>query len=84
MSCIFSQSACRETGDSDSDAYEVGGGSIGGTSTSSSRPSAMALVAPRGPARTLWCEVPEVVNSSVLSKLTNVKQLNCLENALLK
>nr|XP_034839810.1 uncharacterized protein LOC117995876 isoform X2 [Maniola hyperantus] len=63
------ESACRETGDSDSDAYEVGGGSIGGTSTTSSRPSAMALVAPRGPARTLWCEVPEVVNSSVLSSL---------------
>ncbi|XP_039746968.1 uncharacterized protein LOC120624469 isoform X2 [Pararge aegeria] len=63
------ESACRETGDSDSDAYEVGGGSIGSTSTTSSRPSAMALVAPRGPARTLWCEVPEVVNSSVLSSL---------------
>ncbi|XP_013182126.1 PREDICTED: ephexin-1-like [Papilio xuthus] len=29
----------------------------------------MALVAPRGPARTLWCEVPEVLNSAVLSSL---------------
>lgn len=29
----------------------------------------MALVAPRGPSRTLWCEVPEVLNSAVLSSL---------------
>ncbi|CAH2086843.1 unnamed protein product [Euphydryas editha] len=61
------ESACRETGDSDSDAYEAGGG--GSTASTGSRPSAMALVAPRGPARTLWCEVPEVVNSAVLSSL---------------
>ncbi|CAH0718776.1 unnamed protein product, partial [Brenthis ino] len=59
------ESACRETGDSDSDAYETGGS----VASTSSRPSAMALVAPRGPARTLWCEVPEVVNSTVLSSL---------------
>ncbi|XP_045491190.1 uncharacterized protein LOC123691045 isoform X2 [Colias croceus] len=57
------ESACRE-GDSDSDAYEAGG-----STCSASRPSAMALVAPRGPARTLWCEVPEVLNSAVLSSL---------------
>ncbi|XP_038215325.1 uncharacterized protein LOC119834879 [Zerene cesonia] len=57
------ESACRE-GDSDSDAYEAGG-----STCSATRPSAMALVAPRGPARTLWCEVPEVVNSAVLSSL---------------
>ncbi|XP_046965081.1 uncharacterized protein LOC124533685 isoform X4 [Vanessa cardui] len=64
------ESACRETGDSDSDAYEAGGGgSTAGSTASSTRPSAMALVAPRGPARTLWCEVPEVVNSAVLSSL---------------
>ncbi|XP_047528224.1 uncharacterized protein LOC125064947 isoform X2 [Vanessa atalanta] len=63
------ESACRETGDSDSDAYETGGGSTAGSTASSTRPSAMALVAPRGPARTLWCEVPEVVNSAVLSSL---------------
>lgn len=68
---------CRETGDSDSDAYEASGGTgapaegegapppAGATGL---RPSAMALVAPRGPARTLWCEVPEVVNSAVLSE----------------
>ncbi|KAJ2952521.1 hypothetical protein O0L34_g6837 [Tuta absoluta] len=87
------ESVCRETGDSDSDAYEATGapgiiappagstpppitltppgGSTGATTPvgAVSRPSAMALVAPRGPARTLWCEVPEVVNSTVLSSL---------------
>ncbi|XP_068629728.1 rho guanine nucleotide exchange factor 15-like [Battus philenor] len=55
------ESACRESGDSDSDGYEA--------SAAQARPSAMALVAPRGPARTLWCEVPEVLNSAVLSSL---------------
>ncbi|CAK1552618.1 unnamed protein product [Leptosia nina] len=55
------ESACG--GESDSDTYEAG------VSTGSTRPSAMALVAPRGPARTLWCEVPEVLNSAVLSSL---------------
>ncbi|KPJ07964.1 Ephexin-1 [Papilio machaon] len=55
------ESACRESGDSDSDGYEA--------SAVRARPSAMALVAPRGPARTLWCEVPEVLNSAVLSSL---------------
>ncbi|XP_072944408.1 uncharacterized protein [Epargyreus clarus] len=71
------ESACRETGDSDSDAYDPSGGSGSsgaagsgaGSGDSGARPSAMALVAPRGPARTLWCEVPEVVNSAVLSSL---------------
>ncbi|CAG5011630.1 unnamed protein product [Parnassius apollo] len=55
------ESTCRESGDSDSDGYEAG--------AAPARPSAMALVAPRGPARTLWCEVPEVLNSAVLSSL---------------
>ncbi|XP_052748183.1 uncharacterized protein LOC113513781 isoform X2 [Galleria mellonella] len=80
------ESVCRETGDSDSDAYEVNAGasagarvaaeadttaeaSAGAGAATTARPSAMALVAPRGPARTLWCEVPEVVNSTVLSSL---------------
>ncbi|XP_026329596.1 ephexin-1 isoform X2 [Hyposmocoma kahamanoa] len=73
------ESACRETGDSDSDAYEVTSGttevqptsppSLSSPPVSNVRPSAMALVAPRGPARTLWCEVPEVLNSTVLSSL---------------
>ncbi|XP_045515496.1 uncharacterized protein LOC123708702 isoform X2 [Pieris brassicae] len=56
------ESACG--GESDSDTYEAGG-----STCSASRPTAMALVAPRGPARTLWCEVPEVLNSAVLSSL---------------
>ncbi|XP_028172175.1 ephexin-1 isoform X2 [Ostrinia furnacalis] len=77
------ESVCRETGDSDSDAYEASGAGAGPPPAPAPplvpdasvppplpvRPSAMALVAPRGPARTLWCEVPEVVNSAVLSSL---------------
>ncbi|XP_035435919.2 uncharacterized protein LOC118266593 isoform X3 [Spodoptera frugiperda] len=65
------ESVCRETGDSDSDAYEAGSQRSAATSVSETpaRPSAMALVAPRGPSRTLWCEVPEVLNSAVLSSL---------------
>ncbi|XP_050664230.1 uncharacterized protein LOC126964417 isoform X3 [Leptidea sinapis] len=64
------ESVCRG-GDSDSDAYEAGGGGSTQSCPQSCppRPSAMALVAPRGPARTLWCEVPEVLNSAVLSSL---------------
>ncbi|XP_063377772.1 uncharacterized protein LOC134664968 isoform X2 [Cydia fagiglandana] len=61
------ESVCRDTGDSDSDAYDAGAGL--GATPAPSRPSAMALVAPRGPARTLWCEVPEVLQSTVLSSL---------------
>ncbi|XP_075969163.1 ephexin isoform X4 [Anticarsia gemmatalis] len=74
------ESVCRETGDSDSDAYDPGSqrsatsttsttSVTSGASANPARPSAMALVAPRGPSRTLWCEVPEVLNSAVLSSL---------------
>lgn len=66
---------CRETGDSDSDAYDAGSAAGAPPLPAArpappppARPSAMALVAPRGPARTLWCEVPEVVESAVLSE----------------
>jgi len=35
----------------------------------SSRPTAMELIQPReGQHRTLWCEIPEVVDSGILSK----------------
>jgi neuronal guanine nucleotide exchange factor len=34
-----------------------------------SRPTAMELIQPReGQHRTLWCEIPEVVSSGILSK----------------
>lgn len=32
------------------------------------RPSALQLVGPKGPSRTLWCEIPEVINSQILCK----------------
>ncbi|RVE54985.1 hypothetical protein evm_000352 [Chilo suppressalis] len=64
------ESVCRETGDSDSDTYEsTAGADSSQQETPAPRPSAMTLVAPRGPARTLWCEVPEVLASAVLSSL---------------
>lgn len=63
------ESIYRETGDSDSDGYEAGVPGAQAPPPEPARPSAMALVSPRGPARTLWCEVPEVLNSAVLSSL---------------
>ncbi|XP_048479568.1 uncharacterized protein LOC105383149 isoform X3 [Plutella xylostella] len=65
------QSACL---DSDSDAYDPQSASSEPMPPPSppaapARPSAMALAAPRGPQRTLWCEVPDVVASPVLSTL---------------
>lgn len=51
----------------DSDGYEeIGDGS---QKLKPSRPTAMELIQPReGQHRTLWCEIPEVVSSRVLSK----------------
>jgi neuronal guanine nucleotide exchange factor len=52
---------------SDSDGYEEIGD--GFCKLKSSRPTAMELIQPReGQHRTLWCEIPEVLNSGVLSK----------------
>lgn len=35
------------------------------------RPTALQLVSPqKGPSRTLWSEIPEVINSEILCKLT--------------
>jgi neuronal guanine nucleotide exchange factor len=52
----------------DSDGYEeIGDGS---RKLKSSRPSAMELIQPReGQHRTLWCEIPEVVSSGILSTI---------------
>lgn len=53
--------------DSDSDGYEEVG-----DKRKLSRPSAMELIMPNNKlnnhARTLWCEIPEVIQSNVLSK----------------
>lgn len=32
------------------------------------RPTALELVGPKGPSRTLWSEIPEVINSEILCK----------------
>jgi neuronal guanine nucleotide exchange factor len=51
----------------DSDGYEeIGDGS---QKPKYSRPTAMELIQPReGQHSTLWCEIPEVVSSGILSK----------------
>jgi hypothetical protein len=37
----------------------------------SSRPTVMELIQPRkGQHRTLWCQIPEVISSGILSKIT--------------
>lgn len=65
------QSVCNESAsDFDSDGYEEVG-DTNSESRLSSRPSAMELISTKNSvavSRTLWCEIPEVIASSVLSK----------------
>ncbi|XP_044260068.1 uncharacterized protein LOC123008342 [Tribolium madens] len=74
------ESVCHDgVSDFDSDGYEEVGDS-NSESTLSSRPSTMELVSPNKNlltvSRTLWCEIPEVIQSSVLSTLsTHQKKL---------
>ncbi|EFA09747.2 uncharacterized protein Exn [Tribolium castaneum] len=74
------ESVCHDgVSDFDSDGYEEVGDN-NSESTLSSRPSAMELVTPNKNlltvSRTLWCEIPEVIQSSVLSTLsTHQKKL---------
>jgi neuronal guanine nucleotide exchange factor len=68
------ESVCQDgSSDFDSDGYEEVGDS-NSESRLSSRPSAMELVTPSknslNISRTLWCEIPEVIQSSVLSTLS--------------
>lgn len=59
-------------GDEHSDGYEE----VGNTLTRPTeqrrhpvRPTALQLVGPKqGPSRTLWCEIPEVINSQILGE----------------
>lgn len=61
--------------DSSTDGYEeIGQNGTPGEARISSqklqRPSAFQLIEPKnGPARTLWSEIPEVINSCVLGEL---------------
>lgn len=61
--------------DSSTDGYEeIGQNGTRGEARISSqkyqRPSAFQLIEPKnGPARTLWSEIPEVINSCVLGEL---------------
>lgn len=61
----ITDSVCDGSVSDDSDNYEE-------VYEKKNRPSAMELVAPKnnaaGVTRSLWCEIPEVVNSTVLSK----------------
>lgn len=72
----------------DSDGYEeIGDGS---QKLRYSRPTAMELIQPReGQHRTLWCEIPEVVSSRVLSKgkchsVILLEGISCEENYYIK
>ncbi|RZC38474.1 uncharacterized protein BDFB_001401, partial [Asbolus verrucosus] len=75
------ESVCHDgTSDFDSDGYEEVGDGTMSEYRLSSRPSAMELVSPNRNTlsftRTLWCEIPEVIQSSVLSTLsTHQKKL---------
>ncbi|KAJ3642091.1 hypothetical protein Zmor_024907 [Zophobas morio] len=73
------ESVCNESAsDFDSDGYEEVG-DTNSESRLSSRPSAMELISTKNSvavSRTLWCEIPEVIASSVLSTLsTHQKKL---------
>ena len=65
------------TSDFDYDGYEE----IGSDVSTRTRPSAMELISPGKNSvcvtRTLWCEIPEVKQSAVLSKC----HFNCLRRA---
>ena len=65
----------------DSDGHEeIGSGSL---KPKSSRPTAMELIQPReGQQRTLWCEIPEVVSSGILSK--NMQLNICAEGQVVR
>jgi neuronal guanine nucleotide exchange factor len=57
-----------------SDGYEEIGGRLNGEMEDeeekrNQRPTALQLIEPNnGPSRTLWCEIPEVLNSQILSE----------------
>lgn len=70
------QSACDDScSDFDSEGYEEVGERRYSDTNLSSRPSAMELVASVRSSltvnRTLWCEIPEVIGSAVLSTLNS-------------
>uniref|UniRef100_A0A0A9VXD6 Rho guanine nucleotide exchange factor 16 n=1 Tax=Lygus hesperus TaxID=30085 RepID=A0A0A9VXD6_LYGHE len=56
--------------------YSPSNGSVGSTGSGGVRPSALELVSPESIHRTLWCQVPQVINSRILESLTaNQKRL---------
>lgn len=66
-------------GELDSDGYEEIGAD--GMLKLKSRPTAMELIQPRdGLQRTLWCEIPEVVNSRVLSMYETLTTFSSLKS----
>jgi neuronal guanine nucleotide exchange factor len=63
-----------------SDGYEEVGGRLndemGEEEKRNHRPSALQLIEPNnGPSRTLWCEIPEVINSQILCMFTKLSYL---------
>ncbi|XP_050699595.1 uncharacterized protein LOC126987005 isoform X3 [Eriocheir sinensis] len=63
--------AAHNQGDcSSEDDYEVINDGQGGSGKLQSRPSAMELVTPADGRRTLWCELPEVMESGLLNQIS--------------
>ncbi|CAB0008577.1 unnamed protein product [Nesidiocoris tenuis] len=61
---------------SDREIYSPSDISVGSVGSGGVRPSAMDLVSPESIHRTLWCQVPQVINSGILESLTpNQKRL---------
>lgn len=81
-------------GEEHSDGYEEVGSTLlerseKETQRRPQRPTALQLVGPKqGPSRTLWCEIPEVINSQILCKLESKKncrqELHCLKMLIIK
>lgn len=69
----FQSISYADTSDFDSDNYEDVPEETDKVDVGKHRPSAMELVSPKRDSmcfnKTLWCEIPEVLNSSVLSEL---------------
>lgn len=67
-----------------SDGYEEIGGRLHGDTEDEEekrhqRPTALQLVEPNnGPSRTLWCEIPEVINSQILSEFRSYLHCFCV------
>ena len=73
---VLERATCRQGECSSEDDYEVinDGSGLPFISAPPPRPSAMEIVTPADGRRTLWCELPEVINSGILNTLSSVQR----------